>query len=138
MQKHASENIWNGFDVWKWIDFSYFVLLFKIKLRFGILLAVCATLEDLSCNLAYLTQPKCFMDWSWLFRVAKWAQTQNYKPFHRISREILHRGYKTSFHFRRLSMEIRPTISLETNGSFFLYHIRCLFVFWHRLFFINI
>ena len=78
------------------------------------------------------------MDWSWLLRVAKWAQTQNYKPFHRISREILHRGYKTSFHFRRLSTEIRPTISLETNGSFFLYHIRCLFVFWYRLFFIYI
>jgi hypothetical protein len=45
----------------------------------------------------------------------KWTQPQNYKPFHRISRGILHRGYKTSFHFHSLSSEIHPTISLEIN-----------------------
>jgi len=56
-----------------------------INLRFGILLTVYTTLEDLSCkltNLAYFAQAKCFMDWLWLFRVAKWTQTQSYKPFH--------------------------------------------------------
>jgi hypothetical protein len=38
-----------------------------------------------------------------------------------ISQGILHRGYITSFHFRSLPTEIRLTISLEMNGSFFLY-----------------
>jgi hypothetical protein len=90
-------------------------------LRFRILLTVCTTLEDVSCKLtklAYFTQAKCFMHWLWIFRVGKWTQIQNYLPFHCISRGILYRGYKTSFHFRSLPTEIRLIISIETNGSF--------------------
>ena len=103
--------------------------------------SVCTKLEDLSCkliNLVYFIQAKCFMDWSWLYRVTKWTQTQNYKPFHRISRGILHWGYKTSVHFHSLPTEIHLIISIETNGSFFLYHNCSLFVFCHRLISINI
>ena len=51
------------FDVLKINIFTYFVLLFIINLRFGILLTVCTTLEDLSCkltNLVYFTQATCF------------------------------------------------------------------------------
>jgi hypothetical protein len=66
-------------------------------------------------------------------RVAKWTQIQNYKPFHQISRWILHRGHKTSFHFSSLHTEICLIISIETNGSFFLNHNCSLFVFCHHL-----
>ena len=109
---------WKMFE--KKLYFSYFVLLFTINLRFGILLTVCSTLEDLSCNLAYFTQVKCIMDWSWLFRGAKWTQTQNYKPFHWIIWEILHRGYKTSVHFRVFSVIF----------SVFCVVLLCVLTFW--------
>jgi len=73
-----------------------------MKLRFGILLTVCTTLEDLSCkltNLAYFTQAKYFMDWSWLLKVANRTQTQNYKPFQQISQEFYTEGTKHLFIF---------------------------------------
>jgi len=46
---------------------------------------------------------------------------------------ILHRGYKTSFHFRSLPTEISLIISIEMNGSLFPYHNYSLFVFCHHL-----
>jgi hypothetical protein len=73
-------------------------------IRFFFTLFCCLlSIWDLEFYLQLVQQVKCFMDWSWLYRVAKWTQTQNYKPFHWIIRENLHRGYKTSVHFRVFS-----------------------------------
>ena len=87
---------------------------------------------DLSCkltNLVYFTQAKCFIytDRGFLELLSG--------PRHKTTRQstgyvggILRRGYKTSFHFRSLPMEIRLIISIETNSSLFLYHNCSLFV----------
>jgi hypothetical protein len=68
--------------------------------------------QGVKCLIFFYTQTMIF-----------WIRTQNSKPFHWKNQGILHRGYKTFVHFLSLPTGIRLIISIDTNSSFFLYHI---------------